>query len=287
MKKVLVYLDTAKLANPFDLLVALDNGFDHVLPYQGITAENCEQILQNARFPRGPEGAKSTVFLIGGDLEEAEGIFQKSRQIIRPPFQSSVILDPNGACTTASALVAKTEKLLGGARGRKVTILAGTGPIGSIATILFRNLGAQVTITSRTREKATQAAKKLSDDIRGDVTGMQAATPEERIKACESADAIVSTGTLGVQLLDSECLKKIKPKVVVDVNVVPPYGIEDVKPEMDGDDINGGIKALGGLGIGKLKNKIEAELLNKATKDIRFYDYNDALLIARDLNKAG
>lgn len=285
MKKVLIYLDTAKFANPFDLLIALDNGFDNVLPYSGITAENCETIIQNARFPRGPKGAKSTVFLIGGNLEEAEKIFLKSRHILRPPFQSSVIFDPNGACTTASALVAKTENLAGGVKGKKITILAGTGPIGSISAILFRNLGAQVTVTSRTKEKATQIANKLSDEVRGKVIGLQAGTPEERMNACESADVVVSTGTLGVQLLDSESLKKIKPTVVVDVNVVPPYGIEDIKPEMAGEDINGGIKALGGLSIGVLKSKVEGELLNRALKETKFYDYNDAMLVARELNR--
>jgi methylene-tetrahydromethanopterin dehydrogenase len=282
MKKVLLYLDTNRFANPFDLLLALDTDFDSVLPYDNITEENVDSIIHNAVFARGSEGARNTVILLGGDLEIAERIFQKLRRLMRPPFQMPVIFDPSGACTTSAAIVAKIEKLASGVRGKKVTILAGTGPIGQISAILFRNLGAQVTITSRTKEKATRIAGKLSDDIRGKVIGKQGATPDGRREACEGANIILATGTLGAQLMDSETLKKLKPSVIADVNAVQPYGIEDVKPDMDGDSVNGA-KGLGAFAIGVLKNKTEKELLKRALGEVKFYDYNDALAIAREL----
>lgn len=284
MKRVLLYLDTNKLANPFDLLLALDAGFDAVLPYESITEENVDTIIHNAVFARGSEGARSTVVLLGGDLESAEKVFQKLRRLMRLPFQMPAIFDPSGACTTSAAIVAKIEKMAGGVRGKKVTILAGTGPIGQISAVMFMNLGAQVTITSRTKEKAAKIAGKLSDNIRGKVIGVQGVTPNERCEACEGADIILATGTLGAQLMDSETLKKLKPSVVADVNAVQPYGIEDVKPDMDGDSVNGA-KGLGAFAIGVLKNKTEKELLKRALGEAKFYDYNDALAIARELIK--
>jgi len=281
-KRVLVYLDTDKFANPFDLILALDAGFDSVLPYAGVTPDNCASIIQNATFPRSPEENKSTVVYIGGKVTEAEKLFHQVQQVMRTSGKLSTIFDPSGACTTAAAAVAKIEKLAGGLRGKKVTVLAGTGPIGQICAILFRNLGAQVTITSRTKEKATKVANKLSDDVRGKVIGMQASTNDARAKACEGADVVMATGMLAVQLLDSASLKKVAPKVAADVNVVAPYGIEDAEPELSGDEKNG-IKLLGGIDIGVLKNNVEKELLRRATEDVKFYDYNDALIVAREL----
>jgi len=285
MKKVFLYLDTDKVANPFDLLLALDSDYDAVLPYAGVTEENVDYIIQNSIFARDKEGLKNTVVMVGGDLDPAERIFQKLKRTLRPPFQMSVILDPSGACTTASAMVAKIEKLAGGSagiRGKNVTILAGTGPVGQISAILLRNLGANVTITSRSKDKAQKVAAKLSDDVRGKVKGAQGNLTNERCEACKEAGIILATGAIGAQLLDSEALKKLKPAIIADVNAVQPYGIEDVKPDMDGDLVNGA-KSLGPCAIGDLKNLIEMKMLKKALEEPKFFDYNDAFMLAREL----
>lgn len=286
-KRVLLYLDTDRIANPFDLLLALDADYDAVLPYAGVTEENVDYIVQNGMFARDGEGLKNTVIMVGGDLEPAERIFQKLKRMLRPPFQMSVILDPSGACTTAAAMVAKVEKLAGGSagiRGKNVTILAGTGPVGQISAILLRNLGANVTITSRSKDKAQKVAAKLSDDVRGKVKGGQGNLTNERCDACKEANVILATGAIGTQLLDSESLKKLKPTIIADVNAVQPYGIEDVTPDMDGTPVNSA-KALGPCAIGDLKNLIERKMLKKALEEPRFFDYNDSFMLARELAK--
>jgi len=282
MKKVLLYLDTNKVANPFDLLLALDADYDAVLPYTGVTEENVEYIVHNSIFAREREGLKNTVIMVGGNLEESEKIFRKLRRMLRAPFQMSVVWDPNGACTTAAATVAKIEKLAGGLRGKKVTILAGTGPIGQISALMLRNLGAMVTITSRTKDKAGKIANKLSDDVRGKIIGKQGATPNERCEACNGANIILATGAIGTQLLDSETLGKLNTQIIADVNAVQPYGIEDIKPDMDGDRI-GDAMGLGSCIIGDLKNLVEKKILEKALEEPKSYDYNDALMLAREL----
>jgi methylene-tetrahydromethanopterin dehydrogenase len=281
MKRVLLYLDTNKVANPFDLLLALDADYDAVIPYVGVSEENVDYIIQNSIFARDSDGLKNTTVLVGGGLDDSEKVFQKLRRLLRAPFQMSVIWDPNGACTTTAATIAKIEKLAGGLRGKNVTILAGTGPIGQISALLLRNLGANVTITSRTKDKVNKIASKLSDDVRGKVKGVAGPTPNERREACKGADVILATGAIGAQLLDSESLSALKPAVIADVNAVQPYGIEDIKPDMDGTVVKGA-KALGPFAIGDLKNKVEKELLKRALVETRFYDYNDALGLARE-----
>ena len=68
------------------------------------------------------------------------------------PFRVSVMLDSNGSNTTAAAgvaLLAKAKKL----KGKKAVVLAGTGPVGMRAAALLGKEGAEVTITSRTKEQ--------------------------------------------------------------------------------------------------------------------------------------
>lgn len=283
VKKVLLYLDTNKVANPFDLLLAMDADYDAVIPYTNIGEENVDYIAQNSMFARDGEGLKNTAILVGGSLDESEKVFQKLKRTLRAPFQMSVVWDPNGACTTAAATIAKIERLAGpaGLRGKNVTILAGTGPIGQISALLLRNLGAHVTITSRTKDKAGKIAAKLSDDVRGKVKGIAGPMPADRLEACKGADVILATGAIGAQLLDSESLSKLKPAIIADVNAVQPYGIEDIKPDMDGTVVKGA-KALGPCAIGDLKNKVEKEILKKALVETKPYDYNDALMLSRE-----
>jgi len=284
MKKVLLYLDTNKVANPFDPLLALDADYDAVLPYAGVSEENLDYIIHNAIFARSDEGRRNTVIMVGGSLGESEKIFQKLKRMLRAPFDMSVILDPNGACTTAAATIAKIEQLAGSVRGKKVTILAGTGPIGQISALLLRNLSAEVCITSRTKEKATKISNRLSDDVRGKVSGLQGSTPNERADACKDAEIILATGAKATQLLESEALGKLKPEIIADVNAIQPYGIDDITPDMDGDDV-GGAKGLGPCTIGDLKNLVETEMLKKALDETKFFDYNDALVLARELSR--
>lgn len=282
MKKVLIYLDTNKVVNPFDPLLALDADYDAVLPYANISEDNVDYIVHNSIFARGSEGMRNTVFMVGGSMNDSEKVFRKLRRMLREPFKMSVIWDPNGACTTAASMVAKIEKHLGSLKGKKAIVLAGTGPIGQISAMLLRNLGAEVTITSRTKDKANKIAHGLCDDVRGKVHGVAGSTSLERFDACKDAEIIIATGAIGTQLLDAEGLGKLNPELVADVNAVQPYGIEDMKADMDGEEVNG-CKRLGPCTIGDLKNLVEKELLKKAVEETNFYDYNDCLVLARDL----
>ena len=53
-------------ASPFDVNMALDAGFDHVIPYTGVELSEVAGLVQDAIFSRGPKGVKRTGVFIGG-----------------------------------------------------------------------------------------------------------------------------------------------------------------------------------------------------------------------------
>jgi len=46
--------------SPFDVNMALDAGFNAVIPYTGVTLEEVTALVQDAIFSRGPKGVKHT-----------------------------------------------------------------------------------------------------------------------------------------------------------------------------------------------------------------------------------
>ena len=293
-KKVFIFLDTDKHASPFDMLLALDLYPDSAIwKFENVTADDAERLIYDIIFPRGPKGIKHTkIFINGRDMEVANKILEKIRKCMFPPFELSVIIDPRGAYTTASALVAKTLKLsmnkdLGDLQNKRVTVLAGTGPVGRIAAMLYASEKAKVTITSRSLKRAEVISEKINRELGEDrVFGAEAYTPEKIGEAIRDAEIIASTGAAGVQLLPINILKDYgkKCRIVADVNAVPPPGIEGLKSSADGDEVLPGIFGIGALAIGKLKNKTEAELIRRAVEEPKgIFDYKVAYQIAKGI----
>src|SRR5256885_14448370 len=74
------------------------------------------------------------------------------------PFSVSAMLDSNGSNTTAVAAVAKMVQAAGGEmRGKRVLIVAGTGPGGIRAAGLFAKAGAGGCLTSRKADAGERA----------------------------------------------------------------------------------------------------------------------------------
>ncbi len=271
-KDILLFFDTDDNSSPFDILMAYDAGFDEVVSYDQVTADKAESLVQDAIFPRGPEGVKHTNFLIGGaDAEEVRQILENTQDAMFPPFEASVVVDPRGANTTGSALVAKVEKGLidkldSDMENKKVTILAGTGPVGRVAAKLCSGDGADATITSRNEGRAKNISDEISEESGYDISGVRASNDEEIIEAVKDADVIISAGPEGVRIVSEEILKELqdKPRVVADVNAVPPTGIENLDPNDDAEEIMDGIYGFGALAVGGLKRKVEKELLIRA-----------------------
>jgi len=296
---LLFFLDTDKRASPFDICMAYDAGFSVVIPYENATAEEAKKIVQDAMFSRDPKGIKHTCFFIGGkDMERAEDLLKVIRDSMFPPFEASTIVDPGGAYTTAAAMIAKVEDTL--ARSKlgnlkdKSCAVFGTGAIGRVAAILLARLGCNVMIISPNPERLNgeEYIENLSIFLRNkygvDMKGVFAPTPRKKVEVMEKADVIFCVSVAGVRIIGKEILKELKlAKVIADVNAVPPFGVEGMKLEDDMREIAPGIFGIGALTIGRLKYKLEQEILKEARRNGKgtVYNYNYAFQLARRILK--
>jgi len=293
-KMVIIFLDTDKHASPFDILTAVDLLPDaQILAYSGIEPADSKRIIQDAMFPRGPEGAKQTKLFIGGqDVGKALEILEIAEKSMFPPFELAVIVDPRGAYTTASAAVAKTlstmmEKGLGDFKGKTVTVLAGTGPVGQVASRLYAMEGANVVVTSRDLSRSTSVANKINQELSAELAcGVKVATPEEVGQAIKDSHVILAAGAAGIPLLPLNVLKEHGKncKVVADINAIPPLGVEGLKPTEENAEIMPNVWGIGALAIGTFKNKIEAQVFKRAADSPKgIFDYKVAYEIAKSM----
>jgi methylene-tetrahydromethanopterin dehydrogenase len=293
-KLVMIFLDTDKHTSPFDVLTAIDLFPEaHILNYSNVTVEDSRSIIQDAMFPRGPDGVMQTKLFIGGhDVEKAAEILEIAKKSMFPPFELAVVVDPRGAYTTASAAVAKTrwilaERKLGDFRGKTVTILAGTGPVGQTAARLYAMEGANVVITSRDLAKSTAIAGRINEEIGAkQVCGVKASLPEEVGEAIKGSYIVLSSGAAGIALLPKAVLEESgkECRVVADISAIPPLGVEGLKPSDDNVELRPKVWGVGALAIGTFKNKIEAQLLKKAVESPKgIFDYKAAYEIAKSM----
>lgn len=288
MKNILIYFDMDKRPSPFDILFAYDVGFDIVLPFSGVALEEITALVQDAMFPRGPKGAKhTTIFFGGSDLDAVEKMAKKAQKTMFPPFQLSIALDPKGAHTTSSAIVAKVLEALAmkgeTAAGKKAAVLGGCGRVGRVTCRILAKEGVQVT-TLDIVEEVTTVAKETSELVGAQVEGVVAKSPEEIVSAAKDCEIVIAAGPAGVELVPEEFVPRLeKCLVAADVNAVPPAGIAGIKATHDKKEKNG-ILVIGALAVGNLRNKIEARMLQTAMEsEGAFLDYTNAFEFAKEL----
>ena len=263
MKKLLFQFDTDPYPSVFDTVVAYDGGADRVTGYANITPDNVGALVDGTIFTRGGKDKQNTaIFVGGGNMEKGEALFEAVKKRFFGPFRISVMLDSNGSNTTAAAgvaLLAKAKKL----KGKKAVVLAGTGPVGMRAAAFLAQEGADVTITSRTKDRAEAAAKALKNRFGVDVKGIAASDDKARAEAVKDANIVYAAGAIGAQLLPASAWKD-NPNIqlLADVNAQPPLGIEGIEATDKGKDYNGKL-AFGALGIGGLKLKLHRGCIKK------------------------
>jgi len=293
---LLFYLGTDEKASPFDICMAYDAGYNAVIPYENVTPEDAKRIVQDALFSRTPKAAKHTCFFIGGkDAKKAEEVLQVMKDQMFPPFKASIIIDPSGAYTTAAAMVAKVEDALSsnnlGELKDKNCAVFGTGAVGQIVAVLLAKLGCDVTIASLNpkrrdgKDYAEKIAIFLANEYGVKVKGAFAPTHNEKFELLRKADVVLCAGTRGVRVIEKQLFRDLKlMKVLVDVNTIPPFGIEGIKLKDDMVEIASGIFGIGALTIGDLKHKLEKEILREAKSNGKeIYNYSLALQLARKL----
>jgi NADPH:quinone reductase-like Zn-dependent oxidoreductase len=287
MKKLLLQLDTSRLPSVFDQVVAYDAAPDNIMSYGGVTEGDIRDLVHGCIFTRGPKDLKNTAIWVGGNnMSAGEQILAVVLDSMFKPLTVSVMLDSNGSNTTAVAAVVKIEQVVGDLHGKRVVILAGTGPVGQRAAGLLAKDGAHVTITSRKPEQGEKARRSIQErfDVTVEIVGMPDASQAAEI--IKDADIVLNSGPAGVQMVPkSAWAGRHNLIVMVDLNAVAPLGIEGVELNDAGTERNG-VKVFGAFGVGNLKTK-----LHKACV-ARLFERNDLVLdaeaiaeIARELVK--
>ena len=293
-KTVFVFLDTDKYCSPFDMLVAIDAFPDSMIfKYENVTDADAPKIVFDLLFPRGPMGAAHTkVFINGSNFEMVEKVVEATQKAMKSaPWGNSIIVDPRGGYSTAAAAVAKTfgasmGKGLGSLEGKNVTVLAGTGPVGQTAARIYAAEKANVTITTRTMAKGQAVADKINEEVGAQrVKVMEVRSSEQTGAAIKDAEIVLAAGAGGIQLLSAAELDKYgaKCKIVADINAIKPLGVEGLGSSDDGKELKPGVYGIGALAIGKLKIKIEKEMITRATLEPQgLFDYAVAYEIGKN-----
>jgi predicted dinucleotide-binding enzyme len=285
--RVLLQLDCDPQPSSFDAIVAVDAGVDVLLRHGGVTAATVEPLVHGAMFTRGGTDLASTAIFVGGsDVAAAEAVADRVRRTFFGPVRVGVLVDPNGANTTASAAVVAASRHMSFAAEPRCVVLGGTGPVGQRVARLLAGKGGHVTVASRSLEKSTEV-----------VRGIQAVVPRARIAAVAGltpvaigsplaeviagADLIVAAGAAGTTLLDAAGRQAAaRARVIIDLNAVPPAGVAGVistdKARPEGDTL-----LYGALGVGSLKMKIHKGAI------ARIFAASDAFLDAEELLAIG
>jgi hypothetical protein len=282
LAKILLCLDTDPQPSVFDAVVAVDGGVDHLLRHGGIAPEDVRNLVYGAMFTRGPADLKNTALFIGGsDVVAGEKLLKRARDCFFGPMRVSVMLDSNGANTTAAAavLVAARHVPLAGAR---VAVLAATGSVGQRAVRLLAREGAHVRVCSRQLERAQGEC----DDIRATIPSAhleaQATGSDKSLsEAVEGAAVVIAAGAPGVELLTDSARKQAGSlRVAIDLNAVPPTGIGGVQPQDKATERDGQI-CYGAIGVGGTKMKLHKAAIR------RLFESNDLVLDAEEIYALG
>ncbi|WP_339910913.1 NADP-dependent methylenetetrahydromethanopterin/methylenetetrahydrofolate dehydrogenase [Symmachiella dynata] len=257
MKRILIQLDTDPQPSTFDRVVAVDSEVDQLFSYGGITVDNAEPLVHGAMFTRGPKDLKSTAIFVGGsDVSAGEAVLAKVQKTFFGPVRVSVMMDSNGSNTTAAAAVLCAQRHLDPA-GSEALVLGGTGPVGLRAAQILAGLGAKVRLASRSVERAEQACAAIRAQVEdAQLTPVATGNDAEIMQACDGAGLIIAAGAAGVQFLSAEQRSSLDTlKVAIDLNAVPPVGLEGVDMMDTGKEVDGVI-CYGAIGVGGLKMKI-------------------------------
>jgi hypothetical protein len=275
MRKLLLQLDSSRLPSVFDQVVAYDAGADEIMSYGGVTETDVRDLVHGCIFTRGPKDLRNTAVWIGGsNMSAGEQLLAMAQDALFAPFTVSIMLDSNGSNTTAVAAVVKIEETLGNLAGKKVLILAGTGPVGQRAAGLLARDGAHVTITSRKPEQGEKARQFISARFNVQVEATTMNDPSRLPELCKDIEVLLNSGPAGVQMVPKSAWTGAKNlKIAVDLNAVPPLGIEGIEVSDAGETRNG-VVCYGAFGVGNFKTK-----LHKACV-ARLFTRNDLVLDA-------
>jgi hypothetical protein len=280
-RKILIQLDSDPQPSAFDRVVAIDAGSDELFSYGGVRPEQVRDLVYGAIFTRGPNDLKNTALFVGGsDVAAGERLLAEARKHMIPQYglQVSVMLDANGANTTAAAAVRLAGKELNGLAGVPALVLGGTGPVGQRVALLLAHEGAAVRVGSRQKERSEKVCAVIRErKPQATLEAVATGSSGELAAALAGQVLVIAAGAAGAVLLPKTARLVCKTlKVAIDLNAVPPLGIEGVEvadKAMERD----GIISFGAVGVGGTKMKIHKAAV------ARLFERNDQVLDAEEI----
>jgi hypothetical protein len=279
-RKILIQLDSDPHPSVFDRVVAVDAGAEEVFSYGGVRVEQVRDLVHGAIFTRGPiDLARTALFIGGNDVAAGERLLAEALKSMLPQFglRVSVLLDANGANTTAAAAVRAAARHLDLA-STQALVLGSTGPVGQRVVRLLARQGTAVRAGSRQKERAAAVCNAIHTKVpSARLEAIAAGTADQVRQAIEGCSLVVAAGAAGALLLPREVrLAAAQLQVAIDLNAVPPLGIEGVEAPDKGVQREG-ILVYGALGIGQTKMKVHKAAI------ARLFESNDQVLDAEEV----
>jgi len=282
LPKILLQLDPDPHPSVFDAVVATDAGVDRLLQYSRVEAKQVRDLVHGAIFTRGPQDLQNTAIFIGGsNVKAGEELLKQVTDTFFGPMRVSVLLDANGANTTAAAAVLAAAKHVE-LRGATAVVLGGTGPVGERAARLLAGQGAIVQVASRSFGRAADACDRIETQVPGArLFPVQCETASDVSLALDGVHIAIAAGTAGVELISAEALRNHPMlRVAIDLNAVPPLGIGGVQVT-DKAAEKDGVICYGAIGVGGTKMKIHRAAIQ------RLFTANNLVLNAEEVFQIG
>jgi len=280
--KILVQLDSDAQASVFDGVVAVDAGVEQLFRHGGVELSQVRDLVYGAMFTRGPDELRNTAVFVGGsDVSAGESILAQVRQCFFGPMRVSVMLDSNGANTTAAAAVLAAAKHVP-LKGAQALVLAATGPVGSRVVRLLAGDGAHVRVASRNRERAEAVARSVAEKVNSPVLqACEVVSPGGLAQALEGVQILIAAGAPGVELLSAAARRGCRElAVAIDLSAVPPLGLAGIEMTDRARERDGAI-AYGAIGVGGTKMKIHKAAIQQ------LFQSNDQVLDADEIYQIG
>ena len=144
--------------------------------------------------------------------------------------------------------------------------------------------GTKVRVASRSLERADEVCVRVAKGLEGvdvNLTPVAVSNVSQARAAVDGVDIVIAAGASGIQLLSENVWRDASSlRVAIDLNAVPPLGIEGIDV-MDKAVDRKSVSTYGAIGVGGTKMKIHKECIR------RLFQRNDLVLDADEVFQIG
>jgi hypothetical protein len=138
-----------------------------------------------------------------------------------------------------------------------------------------------VALGSRNQSRAAALAGQIQKLTGGRIIPFEMARPDQLAREIQTTTIVISAGPPGIQLVPAAMWQNQPAlKALIDLNAVPPLGIEGVEASDKGKERHG-VRTWGALGVGGTKMKIHKRAINQ------LFTANNLVLDAEEVLELG